>query len=66
MSIFGFIPTGETETSTTFFSDEDASNSATLRAEFTAKVDVIPVPAALPLLLAGMGALGFAARRRKG
>jgi hypothetical protein len=30
-----------------------------------AGLEVVPVPAALPLLLAGMGALGVASRRKK-
>jgi hypothetical protein len=42
----------------------DGPKSATNRFD-DVSVSVVPVPAALPLLLAGMGALAFAARRRK-
>ncbi len=33
--------------------------------EFSGGASTVPVPAALPMLLSGIGALGFAARRRK-
>jgi hypothetical protein len=33
--------------------------------DFTYSVSTVPLPAALPLMLSGLGVLGFAARRRK-
>lgn len=37
-----------------------------LHETFSAPVAPVPIPAALPMLLAGLGALGWAARRRRG
>lgn len=49
-----------------FVTEEDASNRATLNGTFTDRPAVVPLRAALPSLLVGLGALGFAARRRTG
>ncbi len=42
----------------------DPSGGFSLRMSIDDKPNVIPLPAGLPLLLAGLGALGFAGRRR--
>jgi hypothetical protein len=49
-----------------FVTEEDASNRATLNGTFTDRPAVVPLRADLPSLLVGLGALGFAARRRTG
>ncbi len=49
-----------------FVTEEEQSNRATLNGTFIDRPAVVPLPAALPFLLAGMGALAVAARRRKG
>jgi hypothetical protein len=67
LSILGFIPEGGSTPSTFFFSDEELDNSATLQAVFTEFVppNVIPLPAAAWMLLAGIGGLAAVGRRKK-
>ena len=50
----------------TFLSSENAVNSRIIAAQFTATPTTpVPLPAALPLMGAGLAVLGFAARRRR-
>jgi len=48
-----------------FVTEEEASNRATLNGTFIDRPAVVPLPAALPFLIAGMGVLALAARRRR-
>lgn len=63
LSISGFEVGGTLFDS--FWTKEEADNSASLIATFTAKPNVIPLPAAVWMLVGGIGALGAVARRRR-
>jgi hypothetical protein len=59
LSVAGF------DVGSSFLTVEGKDNVATLKGVFTTKPAVIPLPAAAWLLLAGIGGLGLASRRRK-
>lgn len=61
-SVTGFEVAGVSVTE--FLTAEGANNPAILRGVFTAKVNEVPLPAAGWMLLAGLGALAAAARKR--
>lgn len=61
----GFFLAGDNVLS---FDVEDSGGAAAFRASVSVSADIatIPLPAALPLFLAALGGLGFAAHRRQG